>query len=235
MSMRVRSLSVAGLALLTGASMFRAPISLALVPVGGIPNLRFTLPDVAVPERAQRAEPAVLATVGRKPHVARTYRVVETKTETIGFETLVHYSADMPLGTVRVVTPGSTGQALRTSEVTYRKGKAVERRLLSYILLTSPLPRVEIRGAPFAAPTVVHTRYGQASWYECSGMYAAHLSLPFGTVVTVKDLDNGKTVTVVINDRGPYGIAYRIIDLCFPAFAQIAPLAQGVARVEISW
>jgi len=51
----------------------------------------------------------------------------------------------------------------------------------------------------------------------------------------VRNLDNGKTVTVVINDRGPYGVPGRIIDLCKPAFAAIAPLGQGVANVEITW
>ena len=56
-----------------------------------------------------------------------------------------------------------------------------------------------------------------------------------GTVVTVTNLDNGKTVTVVINDRGPYGVPGRIIDLCDAAFSQIAPLSQGVANVSISW
>jgi rare lipoprotein A len=66
-------------------------------------------------------------------------------------------------------------------------------------------------------------------------MHAAHLTLPFGTTVTVRDLDNGKSVTVVINDRGPYGVPGRIIDLCAPAFAVIAPLSQGVANVQISW
>ena len=69
----------------------------------------------------------------------------------------------------------------------------------------------------------------------CSGMHAAHLTLPKGTAVTVTNLDNGKTVTVVINDRGPYGVPGRIVDLCKPAFAAIAPLGQGVANVEITW
>jgi rare lipoprotein A (peptidoglycan hydrolase) len=40
---------------------------------------------------------------------------------------------------------------------------------------------------------------------------------------------------VVINDRGPYGVPGRIIDLCDSAFAQIAPLGQGVADVRITW
>jgi hypothetical protein len=180
------------------------------------------------------ASPSAPVASGEK--LAGIRKSVETEIETLDFKTIIHYSRDVPVGTVRVVTSGSTGEALRTERVTYRNGRAVGRTLLSYVLVRSPLPRVEIRGAPFGAPAVSHVTYGEASWYDdCSGMYAAHLSLPFGTVVTVTNLDNGEAVTVVINDRGPYGIADRIIDLCSPAFAQIAPLAQGVARVKITW
>jgi hypothetical protein len=193
-------------------------------------NVRLARADVVLPSRDGALQ------AGMQVQVVRVRRVVETEVESLEFETLVHYSSDVALGSARVVTPGSTGQAIRAVLVTYRNGLPVDRRMLSYVLLTSPLPRVEIHGAHLAAASsVAHSQRGQASWYECSGMYAAHLSLPFGTVVTVTNLDNGKTVTVVINDRGPYGIADRIIDLCSSAFAQIAPLAQGVARVKISW
>jgi len=50
----------------------------------------------------------------------------------------------------------------------------------------------------------------------------------------VTNLANGRTVSVVINDRGPYGPG-RIIDLCSPAFSVIAPLGQGLAKVRITW
>ena len=54
-----------------------------------------------------------------------------------------------------------------------------------------------------------------------------------GTVVTVTNLEDGRTVQVVINDRGPFG--GRIIDLSNEAFARIAPLSQGVAQVRLAW
>jgi rare lipoprotein A len=66
-------------------------------------------------------------------------------------------------------------------------------------------------------------------------MYAAHPWLPFGTHVTVTDLSNGRSVTVVINDRGPFGAAGRIIDLSAQAFAVLAPLPQGVCEVRLTW
>jgi rare lipoprotein A len=56
--------------------------------------------------------------------------------------------------------------------------------------------------------------------------------LPFGTKVVVKNVRNGKTVKVRINDRGPF-VKGRIIDLSRAAFSQIASLDEGLARVEI--
>jgi 3D (Asp-Asp-Asp) domain-containing protein len=65
-----------------------------------------------------------------------------------------------------------------------------------------------------------------------NAMTAAHKTLPFGTEVLVKNLNNGKEVTVRINDRGPF-VKGRIIDLTRAAFSQIANLKKGVAKVEI--
>lgn len=63
-------------------------------------------------------------------------------------------------------------------------------------------------------------------------MTAAHKTLPFGTEVKVTNLYNGKSVTVGINDRGPF-VRGRIIDLTRAAFSQIARLDKGLAKVEI--
>jgi rare lipoprotein A len=46
------------------------------------------------------------------------------------------------------------------------------------------------------------TASGQA--FDARGLTAAHRTLPFGSQVTVTNPDNGKSVTVVINDRGPF-------------------------------
>ena len=51
--------------------------------------------------------------------------------------------------------------------------------------------------------------------------------------ITVTNLATGATVTVVINDRGPFG--GRFIDLSEYAFSRIAPLGQGVCIVRITW
>ena len=63
---------------------------------------------------------------------------------------------------------------------------------------------------------------------------AAHKTLPFGTKVRVKNLDNGRTVKVRINDRGPF-VAGRIIDLSKKGARKLNLVQQGVANVEISY
>lgn len=88
---------------------------------------------------------------------------------------------------------------------------------------------------------------GLASWYgdefhgrptasgEIFDMHrpsAAHRTLPFGTVVRVTNLDNGRTIDVRINDRGPF-VRGRILDLSKAAAARLDMVRAGVARVEL--
>lgn len=94
---------------------------------------------------------------------------------------------------------------------------------------------------------VGHTETGQASYYAdsyvarptASGeLYqagentAAHRTLPFGSMVRVTNLKNGKSVVVRINDRGPF-VRGRIIDLSRAAFESIGRASEGLLRVEI--
>ncbi|MGA2297323.1 MAG: septal ring lytic transglycosylase RlpA family protein [FCB group bacterium] len=68
--------------------------------------------------------------------------------------------------------------------------------------------------------------------FDMNDFTAAHKTLPFGTIVEVKNLLNGKTVTVKINDRGPF-VADRIIDLSKAAAMQIDLIRTGTADVEL--
>ncbi len=70
--------------------------------------------------------------------------------------------------------------------------------------------------------------------YRHHKMTAAHRSLPFGTAVKVTNLQNGKSVTVEINDRGPF-VAGRIIDVSKKAAQKLDMIRQGVIAVEISY
>ena len=68
--------------------------------------------------------------------------------------------------------------------------------------------------------------------FNQNSLTAAHRSLPFGTRVKVTNLDNGKSVVVRINNRGPYSNG-RIIDLSKAAFAKIANTSKGVTKVKL--
>jgi len=68
--------------------------------------------------------------------------------------------------------------------------------------------------------------------YDMDTLTAAHKTLPFGTVVEVRNLDNGRSVRVKINDRGPF-VRGRIIDLSREAARRIGMIGPGTARVEL--
>lgn len=61
---------------------------------------------------------------------------------------------------------------------------------------------------------------------------AAHRTLPFGTKVKVTNLKNGKSVSVKINDRGPF-VKGRVIDLTQAAFKKIGNMESGLINVHI--
>ncbi len=111
------------------------------------------------------------------------------------------------------------------------------------------MPEYEINGLRFR--TLKSSRgyraTGIASWYgtkfhgkltssrEPYDMYkmtAAHPTLPLPSYVRVTNLDNGRSVVVRVNDRGPFHPG-RIIDLSYAAAARLDMLATGTARVRV--
>ena len=71
------------------------------------------------------------------------------------------------------------------------------------------------------------TAFGET--FDMHAITAAHRTLPHNTLVKVTNIDNGKSVVVRINDRGPY-VHGRDMDLSLAAFEEIAPKGQGVLR-----
>jgi rare lipoprotein A len=76
-------------------------------------------------------------------------------------------------------------------------------------------------------------RVASGGWFNPNAMTAAHKTLPFGTKVRVTNRNNGRSVVVTINDRGPY-IKGRIIDLSKAAAQQVGMTASGVAPVSVA-
>jgi rare lipoprotein A len=68
--------------------------------------------------------------------------------------------------------------------------------------------------------------------YDMYAMTAAHKTLPLGTWVNVKNLDNYKEIEVKINDRGPF-VRGRIIDLSYTAAQRLGAVGPGTVPVEV--
>lgn len=69
--------------------------------------------------------------------------------------------------------------------------------------------------------------------YDMYAMTAAHKTLPLPTYVRVTNLHNNKSITVRVNDRGPF-VANRIIDLSYAAALQLDIVKSGTALVEVT-
>jgi rare lipoprotein A len=99
--------------------------------------------------------------------------------------------------------------------------------------------------ATFTASPAAASQCGMASWYSmgsqtasgermnADALAAAHRSLPFGTRVKVENLDNGRSVVVRINDRGPF-VAGRVIDVTRGAAQQLGMIGTGLAEVRVT-
>lgn len=117
------------------------------------------------------------------------------------------------------------------------------------------LPKPDLPKAPKPAPSkpklaavapdaIGPAETGRASWYDLASatasgetmdgddLTAAHPSLPLGTKVLVENLDNGRSVVVRINDRGPF-THDRIIDVSKAAAEKLDMVVNGVANVRV--
>ncbi|MDR0585856.1 MAG: septal ring lytic transglycosylase RlpA family protein [Treponema sp.] len=113
------------------------------------------------------------------------------------------------------------------------------------LVLTAVVPAQT--GKPVSMPAGSFSQEGIASWYgaefegkptasgeifNASQFTAAHPTLPFGTMLRVTNKHNNKTVTVRINDRGPF-VSARIIDLSRAAAQQLDMIKTGTAPVLV--
>ncbi|HET9724617.1 MAG TPA: ubiquitin-like domain-containing protein [Actinomycetota bacterium] len=187
------------------------------------------------PDGEDRVRPSPGTPLHQGMHI--TYAQVEIRLRSarvpIPYTTHTVYSDGLRPGETRITQAGRDGLMLQTSRVWMVDGKVARRVVLARRVL---IPAVAQRRLVGSAATTHGTEVGEASYYTFApgnGLTAAHPWLPFGTVVSVKNLANGRTVTVTINDRGPFG--GRIIDLSQEAFARIAPLSSGVCQVRLTW
>lgn len=110
---------------------------------------------------------------------------------------------------------------------------------------------VPLATAPSADPSVYvvgWTQTGVASWYgepfhgrptaagciyDMEAMTSAHQTIPFGTRIRVDNLENGRSIDLRVNDRGPFGRG-RILDVSRAAARDLGMMGPGTARVRIT-
>ncbi|AFM06166.1 rare lipoprotein A [Bernardetia litoralis DSM 6794] len=124
--------------------------------------------------------------------------------------------------------------------------------LLFYLFLIFSLSSCDALFAPTEEESTsagAYTEEGIASYYAdkyegrptASGetfrqdlLTAAHKTLPFGTMVTITNLKNGKKIRVKINDRGPF-VAGRIIDVTSRGARELDFINDGIVNVKIEY
>jgi len=112
-----------------------------------------------------------------------------------------------------------------------------------------PAPRHPAQPAPARPAPGRHIQYGLASWYgrewhgqrtasgeiyDSGQLTAAHRTAPLGIYALVTNLENGRTVQVRINDRGP-ATRGRVLDLSHATARQLGMISDGIVRVKIEF
>jgi len=173
-----------------------------------------------------------------------------SKTVAVPYTTTTQNDATLASGTKKVTTPGVNGTATETWEQTVRDGQVADEVRVSSVITTDAQAQVTLIGTKAAVSAATSTTAPAAgnscgvSWYATGtktadgeafnpdGLTAASKTLPFNTMVKVTNPANGKSVTVRINDRGPY-VTGRCLDLARGAFSQIASL--GTGAITATW
>ena len=101
-----------------------------------------------------------------------------------------------------------------------------------YFVLSSSAGYWERGVASWYGPGFHKVRTSTGEPYDMYAMTAAHRTLPLPAYVRVTNLENGRSVVVRVNDRGPF-VGNRIIDLSYTAAARLDMLRNGTALVEV--
>jgi rare lipoprotein A len=86
--------------------------------------------------------------------------------------------------------------------------------------------------ASWYGPGLYGRRTASGTVHTGAALTAAHRSLPFGTRVRVTNLNNGRAVVVVVDDRGPF-VRGRVIDLSLAAARRLGMVRDGVVPVRL--
>ncbi len=154
----------------------------------------------------------------------------EVVEKSVAFEKKSNEDDELSWRKTVVTQKGEKGIDRLVYRVSTHDGKEVNRKLIRTERVKEPVTEIVTQGTYVK---LGKSHAGAASWYAWTGtMAAANPWLPKGSYVKVTNTENGKSVIVVINDRGPF-VPGRIIDLDKVAFAKIASPGAGVINVKM--
>ena len=145
-----------------------------------------------------------------------------------------------------VLAAASLAACAHTAVVSDRPEWRSAPRQTAIVHRTEPRPvSVVRRRDPAPAHTDIASAHGGLASYYTEGtktangetfntreLTAAHPSLPFGTKLRVTNVSTGQSVTVRVNDRGPY-VPGRVVDVSYSAAEQLGMVKGGVAKVKL--
>jgi rare lipoprotein A len=130
--------------------------------------------------------------------------------------------------------PDSAGDAVPRIEPRARNGNPPFYEVFGkrYYVLSSSVGYWERGVASWYGPGFHKVRTSTGEMYDMYAMTAAHKTLPLPAYVRVTNLQNGRSIVVRINDRGPF-VGNRIIDLSYTAASRLGMLHNGTAMVDV--
>lgn len=105
--------------------------------------------------------------------------------------------------------------------------------LVAVLLISGVAAETQIIVASYYANSLHGRKTASGTLYNKYEMTCAHKTLPFGTILKVRNISNDSVVYVKVIDRGPF-IKGRSIDLSYAAAKELDMIGRGVIRVEIS-
>lgn len=197
-------------------------------------NIELSEFDIVSPKRSEL--------LPQKGDVSITRVIIERKIipEPIAFEKIKNDDDSLSWRTKKITQKGENGVRETTYEIISHNGKEISRKAVDKRIAKEPVPEIAIQGTYMKlgkANTGWGTWYAQPkkmiySYPQENGMTAASPWIGIGKYVKVTNKENGRSIVVRINDRGPFG-KNRIIDLNTPAFQKIASLGAGVIDVKV--
>jgi rare lipoprotein A len=118
-----------------------------------------------------------------------------------------------------------------------QKIRVANHRRASAVRRTAAIPQHRRGKTPAAAQGLASfytegTETASGEKFDTHELTAAHPTLPFGTRLRVTNVTTGRSVTVRVNDRGPY-VAGRVVDVSYSAAEALGMVGQGVAKVKL--